>query len=152
MRELDKLLAVHTLSKKFTSLRDPRAAIAWARELGGLSKKVLSPEVVDAVVRKVNQQRITNSKDLRQLRSILKDPVSRDHFLSDEGDIASAALRLMPRQQSGNSLVEQMDELRRSIEGTPYAEIEAFRTDPKAAETLDELASVIVRMRSSMSS
>ena len=77
VRELDKLVEVFEISEKFTKLRDPSAAITWARELMGVSKKLLVPSVIDAVVKKVNQKRITNSKDLRKLRSILPDPVAR---------------------------------------------------------------------------
>ena len=57
-------------------MRDPSAAITWARELMGVSKKLLVPTVIDAVVKKVNEKRITNSKDLRKLRTILPDPVA----------------------------------------------------------------------------
>src|SRR6266550_6204901 len=89
VRELDKLVEVFEISEKFTALRDPSAAITWARELMGVSKKLLAPSVVDAVVRKVNQKRITNSKDLRKLRSILPDPVAKAEFLSDAGDLES---------------------------------------------------------------
>src|ERR1700716_4063351 len=70
VRELDKLVDVFELSEKFTSLRDPSAAITWSRELMGVSKKLLVPSVVETVVQKVNQKRITNSKDLRKLRTI----------------------------------------------------------------------------------
>src|SRR5687767_7735861 len=97
--ELDKLVEVFEVSEKFTSLRDPSAAITWARELMGVSKKLLTPSVVDAVVKKVNQKRITNSKELRKLRAILPDPVGRAHFLSDAGDLDSAMLRLGPREK-----------------------------------------------------
>src|SRR5262249_29970541 len=96
VRELDKLVEVFELSEKFTGLRDAGAAITWARELTGLSKKMITPSVVDAVVKKVSQKRITNSKDLRKLRAILPDPVARDHFLSEAGDLDSAMLRIGP--------------------------------------------------------
>ena len=96
VRELDKLVDVFELSEKFTSLRDPSAAITWSRELMGVSKKLLTPTVLEAVVKKVNQKRITNSKDLRKLRTILPDPVARSQFLSDAGDLESAMLRLGP--------------------------------------------------------
>jgi ParB family chromosome partitioning protein len=98
VRELDKLVEVFEISEKFTKLRDPSAAITWARELMGVSKKLLVPSVIDAVV-KVNQKRITNSKDLRKLRAILPDPVARAHFLSEEGDLESAQLRLRVRRK-----------------------------------------------------
>src|SRR5436305_437091 len=35
MRELDKLVEIYELSARFTGLRDPAAAITWARELTG---------------------------------------------------------------------------------------------------------------------
>ena len=75
------------MSQKFTALRDPSAAITRARELTSLSKKLLTPTVIGAVIKKVNQKRITNSKDLRKLRAILPDPVAREHFLSEQGDL-----------------------------------------------------------------
>src|SRR5712671_1671547 len=52
VRELDKLVDVFELSEKFTSLRDPSAAITWARELLGVSKKHLTPRVIEVVVKK----------------------------------------------------------------------------------------------------
>ena len=36
VRELDKLVAVFELYEKFTSLRDPSAAITWARGFMGV--------------------------------------------------------------------------------------------------------------------
>src|SRR5580698_4828270 len=99
VRELDKLVEIFEISARFTALRDPSAAITWARELMGVSKKLLVPSVIDAVVKKVNEKRITNSKDLRKLRSILPDPVARAHFLSDSGDLDSAELRLRPAEK-----------------------------------------------------
>src|SRR5258708_29757464 len=96
VRELDKLVEVFEISGKFTDLRDPSAAITWARELMGVSKKLLVPSVIDAVVEKVNQKRITNSKDLRKLRTILPDPVARAHFLSHTGDLESPQLGIRP--------------------------------------------------------
>ncbi len=90
VRELDKFVEVYEISGRFTSLRDPSAAITWARELMGVSKKLLVPTVIDAVVKKVNEKRITNSKDLRKLRTILsRSGVARAHFLSDGGDLLS---------------------------------------------------------------
>ena len=99
VRELDKLVEIFEVSERFTSLRDPSAAITWARELMGVSKKLLVPTVVDAVVQKVNQKRITNSKDLRKLRTILPDPLARAEFLSDGGDLDSAQIRIRPAEK-----------------------------------------------------
>lgn len=93
-KEVEKLLAIQALARRFIGLKDPAVAIVWARELMGISKKLLTASVVDAVVKKANERRITNSKDLRKLRQILPDPVARENFLSDTGDVDSAYLRL----------------------------------------------------------
>src|SRR6266849_2798454 len=85
VRELDKLVEIFELSGRFMNLREPGAAITWARELMGISKRLVTPSAVDAIVKKVNEKRITNSKDLRKLRTILRDPVAKAHFLGDDG-------------------------------------------------------------------
>src|SRR5438876_6366092 len=64
IRELEKLVEVYELSSRFKGLRDPAGAITWARELMGVSKKLLTPTAVEAVIEKVAAKRITNSKDL----------------------------------------------------------------------------------------
>ena len=80
VRELDKLVDIYEVSENFTGLREPGTAITWARELMGVSKRLLTPTIMDAVIKKVNSNQITNSKDLRKLRKILRDPVAKDHF------------------------------------------------------------------------
>jgi ParB family chromosome partitioning protein len=93
-KELDKLIEVFELSERFKGLMDSAASLTWARELLGINKKLLSPSVIDAVVDKVARKRITNSKGLRKLRSILPDPVANAHFMTRDGDLESAMLRL----------------------------------------------------------
>jgi hypothetical protein len=68
----------------------PGASITWAREIKNLNKQLLTPTVLDTVLKKINEQKITNSKDIRKLRKILKDPVAKNKFLSPESTIASA--------------------------------------------------------------
>jgi ParB family chromosome partitioning protein len=96
---------------------DPSAAITWARDLMGVREKFLTPSVLTAVLKQVNQKRIANSKDLRKLRAILSDPVARAHFLNDEGDLDSAALRLTPHDKK----------TRRSLSGDLEAAVEAMK-------------------------
>ena len=40
----------------------------------------LTPSALDAIVKKVNEQEITNSKEIRKLRQILKDPGEKSIF------------------------------------------------------------------------
>jgi ParB family chromosome partitioning protein len=104
VRELDKLVEIFEISARFTALRDPSAAITWARELMEVSKKLLVPSVIDAVVKKINERRITNSKDLRKLRTILPDPVARANFLDKAGDLDSAQLHICTVETTGSAI------------------------------------------------
>ena len=105
---------------------DPGAAITWARELMGVSKKLLTPSIIEAVVEKVNQKRITNSKDLRKLRTILRDPVARAEFLTEEGDLESAQLRLRPTDKRPNDgFVAELD----AIDGTPVLDLKPVMSE-----------------------
>src|SRR5436190_10647092 len=96
VRELDKLVEVYELSEKLTNLAEPGASITWAREIKNLNKKLLTPTVLDKIIRRVNDNEITNSKDIRKLRQILKDPVARELFLSNKGTIEASFRKLSP--------------------------------------------------------
>lgn len=139
-KEIEKLLAIHKLSRRFTGLRDPGAAVVWARELMGISKKVLTESVIDAVIEKANQRRITNSKDLRKLRQILPDPVAQENFLSAAGDIDSAFLRL--------PYVDKLAAAAGTFPGKLDAAVSALRTLPwSSLEELKGNAQVVSLLR-----
>ena len=139
VRELDKLVDIYELSERFTNLAEPAAAITWARELQGISKKLLSPRVVDAVINKVNQKRITNSKELRKLRKILRDPVAKDHFLDRDGDIDSSMLRIAPPPDKRSPGVSgELESLVRSLESVPWTQLEELKGDQEALQRIDE--------------
>src|ERR1700719_1216100 len=139
VRELDKLVEIYQLSGRFTTLRDPSAAITWARELMGVSKQLLVPTVVDAVVKKVNEKRITNSKDLRKLRTILPDPVARAHFLSDSGDLDSAQLRIRPSEKKGNDgLLTDLETAVEAMKNVPWTMLQELKGDSDVLKKLDD--------------
>lgn len=132
IRELDKLVDVFELSERFTGLREPGAAVTWARELKGVSRALLTPSVVDVVVERVNAKLITNSKDLRKLRTILRDPVAKAHFLAPDGGVDSAMLRVArtePVKEKG--LVGQLDETIATIRQTSWTVLNELRGDPE---------------------
>jgi ParB family transcriptional regulator, chromosome partitioning protein len=152
VRELDKLVDVFQLSEKFTALRDPSAAITWARELMGVSKKLLSPSVIDAAVKKVNQKRITNSKDLRKLRAIVPDPVARAHFLSDEGDLESAMLRLGPSEKKKGGLSGDLDAAVEAMKRVPWTALEGLKGDPEILKKIADAETLLKSLRKALSS
>ncbi|WP_316189819.1 MULTISPECIES: ParB/RepB/Spo0J family partition protein [unclassified Bradyrhizobium] len=152
VRELDKLVDVFELSQKFTSLRDPSAAITWSRELMGVSKKLLTPSVIEAVVKKVNQKRITNSKDLRKLRAILPDPVARAQFLSDTGDIESAMLRLGPTTKANKGgLSDDLDAAVEAMKKVPWTALQELKGDPEVLSKIDEAEALLRSLRGALS-
>ena len=152
VRELDKLVDVFELSEKFTSLRDPSAAITWSRELMGVSKKLLTPTVIEAVVKKVNQKRITNSKDLRKLRTILPDPVARSQFLSDAGDLESAMLRLGPAPKPvKGGLSGDLEAAVDAMKKVPFSTLQELKGDADILKKIDEAEALLQSLRGALS-
>jgi ParB family chromosome partitioning protein len=153
IRELEKLVDVYELSSRFKGLRDPAGAITWARELMGVSKKLLTPTVVDAVIDKVAAKRITNSKDLRKLRQILPDPVARDHFLSKQGDIDSAVMRLgTPPKKDKSGLAGDLDSAIESMKRVPWTVLSDLKGDPEILKRIDAAEILLKSLRKALES
>jgi ParB family chromosome partitioning protein len=151
VREIEKLVATYKLAKRFTPAKDG-AGIVWARELLGISKKLLTPSVVDAVVQKVNQRRITNSKDIRKLRQILPDPVARQNFLTDGGDLESALLRL-PYQDKGQREYDfstQVSEFRAALRKLPFSEISRLKGNLEFIDAIGEVERALRSLRETL--
>jgi ParB family chromosome partitioning protein len=153
IREVDKFVEIYEMSGRFTALRDPSAAITWARELMGVSKKFLTPTVIDAVVKKVNEKRITNSKDLRKLRKILPDPVARAHFLSEAGDLESAHLhvRVVDKKPSDEPLSE-LEVAVQAMKSVPWTKLQELKGDSSVLKKIDEAESLLKSLRRALSS
>jgi ParB family chromosome partitioning protein len=151
IRELEKLVEVYELSSRFKGLRDPAGAITWARELMGVSKKLLTPTVVDAVIQKVAAKRVTNSKDLRKLRAILPDPVAREHFLSKQGDIDSAMLRLSaPQNRDKTGLAGDLESAIESMKRVPWTALADLKGDPDILKKIDDAEALLKSLRKAL--
>lgn len=150
VRELDRLVDVFEVSERFKNLREPGAAITWARELMGVSKQLLTPTVIDAVAERVNQKRITNSKELRKLRTILRDPVAKEHFLSEEGDIDSAMLRVAPPEKKKQGLTGELGAAVEAMKRLPWTALEEMRGDPEVLRRIDEAQTLLRSLRKTL--
>lgn len=150
VRELDKLAGIYEVSERFTGLREPVAAITWARELMGLSKKLLTPTVMEAVIEKVNEKKITNSKDLRQLRKILRDPVAKDHFLGPEGDIETSVLRVAPPTKKPEGLVGELESMVAAVKGVSWTALEDLKGDTDVLKKLDDAEAMLKSLRKTL--
>lgn len=152
VRELDKLVTVYELSERFTGLQEPGAAITWARELNGVAKTLLTPSVVDAVVEKVNAKRITNSKDLRKLRQILRDPVAKQHFLKEEGDIDSALLRVAAtKPKPSGGLAGDIEALTKTMKEYPWTDLQSLKGDKATLKKIEEAQAILNGLRDALS-
>src|SRR5262249_53250967 len=130
----------------------PSAAITWARELMGVSKKLLTPSVIDAVVEKAEQKRITNSKDLRKLRAILPDPVARENFLSEEGDLETASLRIAPGKKEKRGLSGELDAAVEAMKRVPWTALTELKGDPDILKKIDDAEALLKSLRKTLSS
>jgi len=153
VRELDKLVEIFELSERFTTLRDRGAAITWARELTGVSKKLLTPSVIDAVVDKVNKKRVTNSKDLRKLRSILADPVAKENFLSEAGDLETAMLRIAPETKKRDpDFISNLDSTVESMKQIPWGTLEQLKGDAEVIKKIEDAEALLQSLRETLAS
>jgi ParB family chromosome partitioning protein len=152
IRELDKLVEVFQLSERFEHLRESGAGISWARELLGVNKKLLIPSVIDAVVDKVNRQRITNSKDLRKLRTILVDPVARENFMSRDGDLETAMMRVAPDDKKRDpDFVSNLDATVHSMKQLPWMALEDMKGDPELLKKIEDAEALLRSLRQNLS-
>jgi ParB family transcriptional regulator, chromosome partitioning protein len=104
----------------------------------GVSKKLLVPSVIDAVVKKVNQKRITNSKDLRKLGAIVPDPMARAHFLSEEGDLESAQLHLCVIAKKANEgLLTELESAVEAMKSVPWTTLQEIRRDTSVLKKIE---------------
>ena len=152
IREIDKLVDVFELSERFTSL-DPSVAITWSRELLGISKRLMTPSVVEIVVKKVNQRQITNSKDLRKLRAILPDLGARTEFLSDVGDVESSMLRLgVAPEPSRGRLVGDLRAAVNAMKRVPLSELLKLKGDPALLKKIHEAEGLLRSLHRALTS
>ena len=112
----------------------------------------MTPSVVDAVGKKVNQKRITNSQDFRKLRSVLPDPVARAQFLGDQGDIESAMLRVGPSQKKSKvGLSGELDEAVDAMKNVPWTALQELKGDADVLKKIDEAEELLRSLRKALS-
>ncbi len=153
VRELDKLVDVYQLSEKLTNIAEPGASITWAREIKNLNKNLLTPTVLTTIIRRVSDKEITNSKDIRKLRQILKDPVSREEFLSKEGTIEASLKKLGPvPKKKPVGLLAEIEELNLALQRHPWTSLARLKDDPHAIRRIEETEKLLKELKKALSS
>lgn len=154
VRDLDKLVEIYELSEKLKNVREPGASITWAREIKNLNRNLLTPTVFDTIIRKINDNEVTNSKDVRKLRTILRDPVAKEEFLSDGGSIQSAVGKLGPvagKSKRTDGLAGDVDALVESIKRYPWTTLSSLKGDDLVLGKIEEAQKLLKDLKRALS-
>lgn len=152
VRELDKLVDIYELSEKLTNLAEPGASITWAREIKNLNKNLLTPTVLDTIIRRANEKEITNSKDIRKLRQILKDPIARDEFLANDGSIELSFSKVSPpAKKKASGLLGEIEELSEALQRHSWTSIAKLKGDPEALKKIEDTENLLKELKRTLS-
>lgn len=145
VRELDKLVDVYQLSEKLTNLPEPGASITWAREIKNINKGLLTPTILDTIVQKVNDKEITNSKDIRKLRVVLRDPVARQKF-ADGQSLETVMQAIEPVDQKG-TLAGDIQQLTNALKRHSWTALVENRGDARLLEQVEEAEKLLRELK-----
>ena len=150
VRELDKLVDIYQLSEKLTHLPEPGSSITWAREIKNINKALLTPTVLDTIVQKVNDNEITNSKDIRKLRVVLRDPVAKQKFINgDSLDTVIGSVAPAPsRKREG--LAGEIQELTSALKRHSWTTLVDSRGDEELRKQVEEAEKLLRELRKAL--
>jgi ParB family chromosome partitioning protein len=146
VRELDKLVDVYELSEKLTNLPEPGASITWAREIKNINKTLLTPTVLETIVHKVNDNEITNSKDIRKLRIVLRDPVARQKFVDGES-LNHVLESVAPPVEKKTGLAAELEQLTTALKRHSWTTLLEQGENPQLLEQVDEAEKLLKALR-----
>ena len=111
----------------------------------------MTPTVLDTVIRRVNEKEITNSKDIRKLRQILKDPIARDQFLDKEGTIEASFKKLGPApRKKAHGLLGELEELNQALQRHPWTSLAQLKNDPQAIKRIEETEKLLKELKKAL--
>jgi ParB family transcriptional regulator, chromosome partitioning protein len=147
VRELDKLVEIYELSEKLTNLPEPGSSITWAREIKNINKSLLTPSVLDTIVQKVNDNEITNSKEIRKLRVVLRDPVAKQRFVEGESLDSVMDILAPPEAPKKGTLAGEIEELTAALKRHPWTTLVDKRGDTDLLRQVEEAEKLLRDMR-----
>jgi ParB family chromosome partitioning protein len=152
VRELDKLAEIYELSEKLANISEPGASITWAREIKNISKKLITPSVLDTIIRRINDKEITNSKDVRKLRLILKDPIARHEFLEKKASIDAAFQKVAPgASKKTKGIVGDIEELAEAIKRYSWTSLVDLKGDQNVIRKIEETEKLLKELKKNLS-
>jgi len=145
VRQVDALEETFELSERMSKLEDPDASISYAREIKSLARYLRPPKVENSIVKKVNEGLINTSKEIRELRSILKDPKAREVFLQDGTPIEDAKAVMPPSTPPsfGQTFAQEIDMFTGSLLSHPWPELVKLKGDPSVIEKIRKCKKIL---------
>jgi ParB family transcriptional regulator, chromosome partitioning protein len=150
VRELDKLVDVYQLSERLTNLPEPGASITWAREIKNINKSLLTPTVLDTIVQKVNSNEITNSKDVRKLRVVLRDPVAKEKFLAGQTIDTVMNVVAPPEPAQKGTLTGDIQQLTAALRRHSWTTLMESRGDARLMEKVEEAEKLLRQLKKAL--
>lgn len=152
VREVDRLRETFELSERMSALGNPDASITYAREIMSLPKYIRTKEIEDEVVRRVNEDQIRSSKQIRELRAVLKDPNARDLFLVAKASVEESKMAVTGNvRESGAGLAEELERFNRAIVGYPWTSLEELRARQDILAKIRTSRRILEKMESMLS-
>jgi ParB family chromosome partitioning protein len=152
VREVDKLVDIYDLSLKLKNLAEPGASITWAREIKNLNRKLLTPTILDTIIRRINDKEISNSKDIRKLRQVLRDPVAKEEFVTQGGTIEAAFHKVTPNMSKKNGgLLGDIDQISEALSRYPWRALTEMKGDRQVIRKLEETEKLLKELRKALS-
>lgn len=144
VKELDRLMRIFELSERMTSIPNPDASITYAREIMALPQW-MRQEAEDTIVKKVNEGLVTSSKQIRDLRKILRDDTAKEVFLKDNTTVQDAlnALSEVSETGLGEDFVKDLDILKTTLTGYPWPNLLELRGKPEAIQKVKECIQIL---------
>ena len=149
VRELDKLCDIYELSEKITNLPEPGASISYAREIKNIAKNLMTPEIENTIVKKVNEGLVTISKDIRKLRKVLRDDTAKEIFLKDGTSIDEANEKVAQGdgEEADQNLSYDLANLIQAIKSRPWSQLISLKEDKEFIKRLSEAEKLLHDLR-----
>jgi len=93
--------------------------------------------VLDTIVRKVNDKEITNSKDIRKLRGVLRDPVAKQKLI-DGAPLDSVMDAVAPPEPKSSGLAGDIAELTQTLKRHSWTTLVQSRGDAALLRQVQE--------------
>ena len=153
VREVDRLREIFELSERMSALGNPDASITYAREIMSLPKYIRTREIEDEIVKRVNEGQIKSSKQIRQLRAVLKNPNARNLFLVAKASVEESRRLLAadPEENEGAGLAEEIERFNRTIVSYPWTSLEELRARQDLVIKIRTCRDILEKMESLLS-